>query len=35
MVEDHPFDYNNFEGIIPRGEDGGREVIVLDKGTIR
>ncbi len=30
MVEDHPFDHNDFEGIISRGEYGGGEVIVLD-----
>jgi bifunctional non-homologous end joining protein LigD len=32
MVEDHPFDYRNFEGIIPKGEYGGGTVIVWDEG---
>ncbi len=32
MVEDHPYDYRNFEGIIPKGQYGGGSVIVWDEG---
>lgn len=32
MVEDHPYDYRLFEGIIPQGEYGGGTVIVWDEG---
>lgn len=32
MVEDHPYDYRDFEGIIPQGEYGGGTVIVWDEG---
>jgi bifunctional non-homologous end joining protein LigD len=32
MVEDHPYDYRKFEGIIPKGQYGGGTVIVWDEG---
>lgn len=34
-TEDHPLEYGNFEGTIPKGQYGGGTVMIWDKGSFK
>ena len=35
MVEDHPLDYGDFEGIIPQGHYGAGPILIWDSGPFQ
>lgn len=35
LTEDHPLEYANFEGVIPKDEYGGGTVLIWDRGIYR